>query len=416
MAEIKLCDKELCTGCMACYNACPHQSLSMKADDEGFLYPVIDQDTCLKCGKCIRACPILDAGKPDVKQTAFKGWTKDDELLRNSSSGGVFSMLSSQILKRNGVVFGAAFDDDMTVKHASVTSESEMSKLRGSKYVQSYIDEQYREVKRNLEADKYVLFCGTPCQVAGLKKFLGAKDYPKLLTIDLVCHGVPSPKVFKAYIGYQEAQNDSRVVSYNFREKKWSWARYNSIVTFNNGTEYRGKWEEDPWMRGFLREYFLRPSCHHCHFTNMQRPGDITLADFWSYWEKKGEIDNKDTGCSLILLNNDKGREFFEPCKEGMNLYPITLDEAKGCNQSLSRCFPPSPKRDVFWADFNGGMDYGKLIEKYMYPEAIDTHFGLVYKYGREGLPTQLYDMKTKMIVGVKVSLLKVLRKLKLHD
>lgn len=401
MSEITLCEKELCTGCLACYNVCPNGTITVVTNDEGFVYPEINHSTCLKCGKCQRACPVLRDLKSVGEQSAYKGWAKDKDLVTMSSSGAVFSLLSSQVLNKEGYVYGAAFDENLDLKHMYAHTENEMPKLRGSKYVQSFIGDTFKEIKKQLDGDKYVLFCGTPCQVAGLNSFLGKKEYSKLMTIDLVCHGVPSPKVFRSFKEWLEQKYNSRILSYGFRDKKWSWMRFNSIVTFKNGTEYFGKWEEDPWMRGFLREYFLRPSCHQCKFANMNRQGDITLADYWSYYHKKGELKNRDTGCSLILMNTDKGRRAFESCKSQMHFYPITLEEARGCNQALNRCFPASPNRTEFWKDYNN-MTFGSVIEKYMTPEDISGHYKMVYKYGKDSWLTRCYDISFRLYTKVK--------------
>ena len=397
----QLARHEDCTGCMACYNACPHGSISINTDEEGFVVPVINHDTCLKCGKCMRACPILNELKPVEAQTAFKGWARDEELLKNSSSGGVFSLLSSQVLADGGYVYGAAFDENLELRHISAHTEDEMPKLRGSKYVQSFIGESFRKIKEKLDEGSSVLFCGTPCQVAGLNGFLGKKDYPKLLTVDLVCHGVPSPKVFRSFKEWLEHENNSKISAYGFRDKKWSWLKFNSKVIFENGNRHYGTWEEDPWMRGFLREYFLRQSCHHCKFANMNRQSDITLADFWSYYPKKGEVKNNDNGCSLILVNTKKGRDAFEACKPRMHCYRITLDEARRCNQALNRCFPESPMRAEFWKDYNC-KPFNDLIDKYMYPEEISGHYQMVYKYGKDSIFTSLFDFRQRLTAGIK--------------
>lgn len=390
VTEIKLCGEDLCTGCMACYNKCIHGAIDVKIDDEGFFSPAINKDKCIKCGLCVSACPILNEfGKLDktYKQCAYKGWAQDSEIVATSSSGGIFSLLSDSVLSSNGYVYGAAFDDNFILRHCCVHSRNDISKLRGSKYVQSYIGDIYVDIKKKLDEGRNVLFCGTPCQVSGLNYFL-KKIYPNLLTVDLVCHGVPSPKVFKAYSNWLKEFMNSEIVSYNFRDKKWSWKRFNSLVSFKNNVQYIGKWEEDPWMRGFLRNLFLRPSCHHCKFSNMNRQGDITLADYWSYTCKKGEIDNKDTGCSLILLNSIKGHVAFNLCCSKMFYYPISIDEARKCNPALNNSFPENPLRNQFWKDFNS-LEFSDIVRKYMSPDVISLQYRYIYKYGRDSKKTK---------------------------
>ena len=187
-----------------------------------------------------------------------------------------------------------------------------------------------------------------------------------------------------------EQNNGSKIISYRFRDKKWSWRRYNTSIRFKNGTKYLGKWEQDPWSRGFLRDLFLRPSCHNCIFSNMRREGDITLADMWSYVCKKGEENNRDRGCSLILLNNDKGLKAFEECKSNMVFYPISKAEAQDGNQALQGAFPVNPMREQFWQDYNS-FDFDILVKKYMYPEPISSRYKRIYKYGRKITTLQYY-------------------------
>ena len=389
-----LCEKELCTGCMACYNICPNNAIIKRIDDEGFIVPNINESKCVGCNKCVKVCPILNKKlKTPEKQTAIKGWAKDEQILRNSSSGGVFSIIANDIIKKKGVVYGAAFDTYFNVKHCQAENNDELVRLRGSKYVQSDIDITYKTVLKNLEKGINVLFTGTPCQVAGLNSFLQNKIFENLLTIDLVCHGVPSPKIFKSYIEYLQKRNGGKITSYNFRDKKWCWMRYNSTVTFSNDSVYYGKWETDAYMRGFLRELFLRKSCHSCQFANMNRQSDITLADFWSYHCKKGEIKNNERGCSLILLNSDKGRRVFENIKDSLISYPITLQEAQECNQSLSRCFPENPLRESFWRDFYE-KGFEGVCNEYLYPEEISDYYKVIYKYGKDSLAMKLYKAK----------------------
>lgn len=410
MTGVKLCDKDECTGCLACYNACPYDSIIVKKDSEGFVHPEIKKDACQNCGKCKKSCPILNDQIVVDNQIAFKAWACDEEILKKSSSGGAFSILSRQVISKGGYVYGAAFDEDFQLKHLSAHTESELEKLRGSKYLQSFIGKIFVDIKQKLGDGIPVLFCGTPCQVAGLNMYLGRAE-PNLITIDLVCHGVPSPQVFSTYKKWLEKENKSAISSYSFRDKQWSWYRYNTLVTFADNTTLRVKFEDDPWMQGFLRNYFLRPSCHHCKFANMNRQSDITLADYWANYCKwwKGEKDNRDSGCSLILLNTVKGRKAFEEVKTQMNYYPISIDEVRNSNKAFNRCFSAHPNRAEFWKDYHSN-EISQVVEKYMYPEQrIPLKYQFIYKYGKESMPVRVYDISAHIYRGIK-HLLKILR------
>ena len=399
MHKIELCDKNLCTGCLACYNACTRDAIQIKTDDEGFYYPFIERTKCVECGRCVSSCPVLKNLPSPNAQKAYKGWACDEEILRHSSSGGLFSVLSNDVLKydNKGAVYGAAFEKDFTLRHRRVDKIEDLKQLRGSKYVQSYTGRIYNDVKKDLHEGKKVLFCGTPCQIAGLNEYLGRKHYSNLLTVDLVCHGVPSPRVFRSYVNYLEQTNKSSLVSFNNKKKKWCWTRYNSIATFNNGTTYTGKWEEDPYTRGFLRDLFLRPSCHHCKFANMNRQSDITLADYWSYYPKKREKKNRERGVSLILVNSKKGAIAFEAIKKYLVWYPISIEEAMNCNLALSRCFPASPKRDFFWRSYNNAGFQG-VIEDFLFKEITLPHYQMIYKYGKDSFMFKLYRLKSYVL------------------
>ena len=425
---IELCKPEDCTGCMACGNACRHGAIEFVQNEEGFLHPKINVEKCVECKMCVRACPILTpcspAGTQEEKQV-FAAWAKDEEIRMESSSGGIFSVLAKDMLSRGGIVFGAAFDENFKLRHIGVEDEKSLEKLRGSKYVQSEIGDAFVRVERFLKSGRNVLFSGTPCQIAGLRMFL-RKSYENLLTIDIVCHGVPSPLVFQSYKTWLEIQLGSPLVVYKFRDKRWSWKNYNTKASPLGGRRFQheslfannnkesnnakdlssdlspskgklqhesplradkdgtllGTWQEDPWMRGFLREYFLREGCHSCRFANVNRPADITLADYWGYHARKGAFRDDDRGISMVMINNNHGKKAFEKIKSDLVFIETPVDEAVRGNPALSRCFPPSSRREEFWADFRK-EGYAGTLEKYMYPEPVGLVLRALYRNGR---------------------------------
>lgn len=372
----KICDKNLCTGCMACVNICSHNALSMESDIEGFLYPQVDQTKCVDCGLCVKTCPINIAPSTNSPIDVYSGWIKDVSLRMASSSGGAFTTLAMPVLNDGGVVFGVALDDNLKAYHTYVESVLDLSRLRGSKYVQSYIGDSYKDAKKFLQAGRKVLFSGTPCQIAGLKKYL-RKEYDNLFTIDLICHGVPSPKIFedwKSYMKKRFALKD--ITSIDFRGKKSSWIFFHMTidghVEKDEAFHYEGKYYDDPYIRGFLRDYFLRPSCHQCHFTKIERCSDFTIADWWGYQSEKGETrDFEKKGVSLMLCNTEKAVSFYnEKCSGYFVARKRTLEEACRTNASLQHPFPPSPLRDQFWDDYSK-LPFNMMVEKYMYKERL---------------------------------------------
>ena len=380
-----LCDALSCAGCLACYNICKHNAIAINYDDEGFVYPSIRLELCVGCKSCEKVCPINgNLHKNAVSDKAYAAWAKDKKILRNSSSGGLYSVIANYVLRNGGVVFGAAFDKDWNVCHIAASCEEDFAKTRGSKYVQSYIGTTFQEVKSFLYHGKMVLFSGTPCQIAGLKSYLDFDhcETGNLYTIDLVCHGVPSPLVFRSYLNFLEKKFQSSVVEFTCRDKKWSWWRFNYRAKFANGCKYYGKWEEDYFSRGFLREFFLRSSCHQCAFATEQRCGDFTLCDYWGYYRKEGELDNKDMGVSLVIPNGEKAKELYKMIIPSVVSYERDIEEAMKSNQAFHRCFAVSPIRNEFWKDFRE-KGFEGVAEKYLYPEEIQPQFRLVYKYGR---------------------------------
>jgi len=381
-----ICNITKCTGCMACTNACTHGAIHITQDEEGFDRPVIDISKCVDCGLCEAVCPVNNPPVLYETQKVYSGWLKEETLRLDSSSGGAFTALAIPVLRRGGVVFGVRLNDQLQVEHCYIEKEEDLYLLRGSKYVQSKIGRTYREARDFLKAGRAVLFCGTPCQIAGLRNFLH-RDYDNLLTVDLICHGVPSPKVFEDWKQWFKKTNNLKSIDgIKFRGKKSSWIFFHMVVTGHvekgNVFRYEGKYYEDAWIRGFLRDYFLRPSCHRCRFARQERCGDFTIADWWGYKPVRGESrDFERKGVSLILCNTDRGKQYFSAyCSERMVLRERTLQEAVRTNSALSRPFESPKQRADFWVDYKI-YPFDRLVKKYMLPEQLTLAQHLRYHY-----------------------------------
>lgn len=365
---ISIAKNEECCGCHACRTVCPRGCIEMVADREGFLYPQIDKTICTDCGICQKVCPMTSAPRQGEPPIAFAAWNRDDAIRAVSSSGGVFNALMRQTLQQNGVVFGAAFDETITLRHMAVLTEAESKKLRGAKYLQSVIGDAYQEVRSYLRQGRRVLFSGTPCQIAGLYSYLG-RDDSNLLTCDLVCHGVPSPKVFAAYQAAMERRHGAKVQRIAFRRKDFGWKRYSVALSFDNATEYRRVLTDDPFMLGFLRNTYLRPSCHTCHFSRLPRVADISLGDFWGVGDHHPEWDN-DKGTSLILVQTEKGQKAFDTCRDVLVVHKANLEVAIRSNPCITGSVPPGKDRNAFFYDLER-LPFAAVIKKYMLPQSL---------------------------------------------
>lgn len=311
MNNISKVAEHQCTGCGACYNSCPVGAITMEYNQEGFLQPVANEK-CINCGKCLRACPVVNGVKINSMPDCYAVWA-NEETRKKSSSGGFFSVLSRYVLNNNGIVCGAAFDDKyLSVTHMWAENEEGLSSLRGSKYVQSSTNDTYTQTKKYLEQGRMVLYTGTPCQIAGLYGYLG-KDYHNLYTADIVCHGVPSPKVYQSYI--TEKANGKDILKVDFREKEfWGWGTATSLF-MKDGSIYRNNCYNDSYWRGFLGGLITRKSCGDCSYANLNRVGDFTLGDFWGIKEINEKCDDQ-KGTSLVLVNNDKAKKVMEEIKK----------------------------------------------------------------------------------------------------
>ncbi len=356
----EICTSELCSGCAACVNICPKKAIALIENDKGFLYPQVNVDKCVNCNLCKQTCPQNFSPKLNAPITIYAGLAKDNEIRKSSSSGGIFSILAEEIFKQNGIVFGAVLQEDMTVCHTYATNSFELNRLKGSKYVQSNIEDSFQITKSFLDNDKFVLFTGTPCQIAGLKNYL-KKDYDKLITADILCHGAPSPLVFRKFIKYKMDCNNKSVSNVLFRAKYPTWESFSTKILYSDNTmEY-----DNSYVRLFLKDLFLRENCHQCQYAHSNRVGDITLGDFWAYKETAPEyIQNDNLGISFISINTNKGLKIFKAVKKKLGLAKRRLEDAAKGNPTLSHATPKNCNSDIFWKDIVF-MEWDKLIDKY---------------------------------------------------
>lgn len=339
--------KSECCGCSACEQICPVGCINMKEDEEGFLYPKIDETKCIHCKKCEKVCPIRYPNKKNKETKTYVAYAKDEEIRKKSSSGGIFSLLAKSVLLQNGVVFGAAFDTQFQVHHIGVTKIEELEKLRGSKYLQSRVEHTFCEAENYLKEGKLVLYSGTACQIEGLQKYLG-KSYENLLTIDVLCHGVPSPKIWKLYLKQLKTKYDSKIEKVHFRNKKDGWKKYSILIRFENAKKHLISFKKDKFMKMFLSNINLRPSCHNCQFKAIPRSSDITLGDCWGIEDYMPEMDD-DGGTSVILVHTVKGEEQLKKIKELMIYREAELDKALPPVSDSRKSVRTHPNRKKYW-------------------------------------------------------------------
>lgn len=328
---IEIIDKKNCCGCSACVQACPVKCISLIEDDEGFSYPHVDKEKCIECGKCEKVCPFINKGEERKPLKVFAAKNPDETIRLKSSSGGIFSMLAEHVIRENGVVFGVRFNENWQPVFDYTETIEGIDNFRGSKYVQAIVGTAFSDVHQFLEQGRQVLFCGTPCQIAGLNRFL-KKEYENLITMDIICHGVPSPLVWRQYIKYivkttyyrddekntvlLDSEDVPVITDINFRDKKLGWKKYSFVV--------RGKFaesgqksvllsdmhRENLYMQAFLSDLIIRPSCFHCQVKSGRSGADITLGDFWGIQNIIPSFDD-DKGISAVLLNSVKGQKYY---------------------------------------------------------------------------------------------------------
>lgn len=380
-----LCEDEKCTGCFACVNVCHQGAIVASVDEKGFYRPKIIADRCVNCGLCSNVCPVLSpVQESGFHQEAYVCKNNSDELRRKSSSGALFSALADTITAKGGVVYGVKMDNSIVAVFSSSESEDGIDVFRGSKYVQAYVGNIFRDVRKSLICGKPVLFTGTPCQVAGLKNFLH-KDYPNLYTLDFLCHGVPSPKTFSKNIREWEKKEQDKIVSYHFRDKLKSWNLFNTRITFRKGRIMTAFSKlQDRYFQLFLFNFGLQEACYHCQYTKRDRVSDITMAD---YWKKCSQVSPKkipydDNGLSLTIVNSQKGAHLFRELSSSITSSALNYDEVVKKNKLLRTSFQKPANNDVFWSEIMKGTSIPDLASKLLPPTKISTTEKLVMRYG----------------------------------
>lgn len=369
MIDIKV--KEDCCGCNACTVICPKQCISMPNDKEGFFYPVVDKDICIDCGLCEKVCPILNKRNGDVdrfeKPLVYAAYNTNQEARLDSTSGGLFSALADKMFDQLGYVGGAIYNEDHTVSHIITNNRDRLPEIRSSKYLQSFTNTLFPDIKNLLKSGEKILVCATPCQITGLYAYLN-HDYENLITCDFICRGVNSPKVFIKYMDMLEKQYNSKADKIKFKNKTYGWHRFSMKVNFENGKSYCKDRYHDLFFVGYLQSgNFARPSCYSCQFKGFPQKSDITLADFWGI-EKIDPSMDQDCGTSLVMVNSVKGKAFYESLGTNIVSKQFTMEQASQANPAMNTSMKSAQNnRRAFFDD----------LDKYSFGEVAKKHFQL---------------------------------------
>lgn len=386
MNKIQLCDKYKCTQCMACVYTCPKGCITMREAGEGFCVPQIDRESCVECGACMRACHRIE---PHIYYNTplhtLACWTKNDNDRKKSSSGGAFSVLARKVLSMDGVVFGATMDRNLQVRHICINKVEDIHLLQGSKYVQSYLGDTYRQVREQLKTDRKVLFTGTPCQVGGLLTFLH-KQYDNLITVDMVCHGVPSQKAFDAFCERTHLKDHCDGISFRFTEG-WGFQLARELVAptkagDSNSTRVIRKPvnPKNAWyMRAFDKSLMFNEACYSCAYTHPQRVSDFTMADYWGLGLNASFNHSTIKGVSMLLVNNAKAWTLLQECSD-LFYEERTLDEAIKGNHNLSQRSSRPQSRDTFISDMMT-MNHSDLMKKYCIKASLRDYLRLLKQW-----------------------------------
>ena len=376
--------KSDCSGCEACATACPVGCITFEADDEGFLYPLVDESRCIGCGVCNDVCPVESPRHPIAPRATFGVVNPNRAVRRLSSSGGFFYLLARGVVERGGVVFGAAFDEQGAVVHRGAESIDELDALRGSKYSQSHIGSAYAEALQALADGREVLFSGTPCQVSGFLHLVPQEYRDRVLAVDIVCHGVPSPAVWRARLN--EITGGGKPLKINFRDKRGGWAKYGLAVEYRRtdgvATESYTPKDKESFYRGFVEDLYCRPSCAECPSKGFSSGADLTLGDLWGY-----EKQHPEDGVGVVFVGSERGAKALDGA--GAELFPVEYGEVVAHNPSIERSNPAHPNREKFFSAFLSIGDEGKgcaaLIEKNVQKPFTELVIGFVKrKFGKK--------------------------------
>lgn len=389
---IKIANKVDCCGCEACFNACPKNSIEMRFDDEGFLYPHVNQDTCIDCGLCEKVCPIINhvPRKENNKQQAYLLQHKDDEICMQSTAGGAFTGIASYVIEHGGIVFGVEMTKDFTVRHISVDDIEDLKKLRNSKYVQSRVGTSYKEVKKELQTGRMVCFSGTPCQIEGLRYYLG-KDYDNLILVDVVCRAVPSPGVWKRYIE-NEAEKRGKISSIKFRDKTLGY-QYSTIKIVNDKGVSRDGSESHPWLRMFLSGMIIRPSCTSCRFRGAYRNSDFTIWDCFPSYEYDKSFDVT-RGTTRMLVHTHKGGKIITEIVQNYKIKEFEPNVILGDVKEVFSSPTFHKDRESFFKDYKV-LPMDTLVKKY-FPNTIRVR---IIKISRRILNKLGIDVLVKQLI-----------------
>lgn len=357
MDEKSICINKKCTGCCTCYNICPKNCISMVEDNLGVIKPLINYEKCINCNLCIKTCPANNNLDGKVPFCAYAVWNLDEEDRKTSASGGAATVLARHIISNNGVAFGIKFNENLEAVNCSARTSLELENFKGSKYVQSFIGTSFRDAKKTLESGNQVIFLGSPCQVDGLKTYLG-KDYDNLITVDIICHGMPPGKYLKEHIDYISKKIYKKITNITFRgQEDFSFTLYSgSEIVYQNSSEL------DLYFRGFLKGLYYRNSCYDCKYACCKRTSDITIGDFWGLG-KEVTFDRKDVQrVSLLLINTNRGERLFHECKDKFFYEKRTLEEAIKGNEQLNRSSREHIKTSYFRKNYES-LGFEKTVK-----------------------------------------------------
>lgn len=354
-----ICDKKDCTGCFACYNICPKKAIDMREDDNGFIYPVINDTLCVNCGLCKKVCPSINCLQYTMPQKCYVVVSRNENVLSLSTSGGIATELSKYVLGKHGVVYGAAYDGNCGVRHIRVDNIDNLVLIQGSKYVHSYITDTYRLVKNDLANDIMTLFIGTPCQIAGLKKYL-EKEYENLYLVDIVCHGVPSQKYLKDEVIRTNKSTD--VDRVNFRDKKYK--DFTFSVKKKNVDVFSEEWYKSPYFYTFMKSIIYRENCYSCKYARNERISDLTIGDFWGLGADSRLYNKRKKGVSVVLINSAVGEKIFNSIRDNIDVEERKLSEAFEGNDQLRQPAHKNELVDKFYKLYKKNQNFYKTYKK----------------------------------------------------